>query len=229
MNSPLLDEFKLRKVEVDLWFGVLRSQEARATGRRKSNAAEAKFKLLKAGTFLVLYNLTEATVRVCVDALWDRVRENGVCVADLKAEIRETWVGSRFRRAANAFSASGKTYRDEALSILRDVLEHKPAEARFRTLGGGGNLDQVSILEICRAHCLKFRPPRKSWAGADLTAIKTRRNQLAHGLMTFDEVGASYTVKELGNIRSRTVTYLESFVRQFDRYVSRDGFKIKVA
>ncbi|MGN2252529.1 MAE_28990/MAE_18760 family HEPN-like nuclease [Frateuria sp. GZRe12] len=226
MSGPLLDEFKLRKVEVDLWFGVLRSQEARATGRRKSNAAEAKFKLLKAGTFLVLYNLTEATVRICVDALWDRIKEQGIPVVDLKPEVRELWVGSRFRQAGDAFSASGKKYRDEAIAILRDVIGSKPAEARFRTLSGGGNLDQFAVLEICRSHCLRFRPPLRSRAGADLATIRDRRVQLAHGLMTFDEVGAGYTTSELEQLKSRTVAYLESFVRQFERHVSREGFKL---
>jgi hypothetical protein len=229
----LLERFRERLDEVEHYFRMLRAIESSialmGTPRRKVRLPkvlkdELSLKLLKATSFLLLYNLTEATVRDTVEAVWESVGTSGTTPLELKASLRGVWVGAEFRRK-DAFSASGSTYREATLAILEGAASGTVPRVDFKRVGLGGNIDKSTIDDICAGHGIQFRAPRNSRAGIDLNDVKGRRNVLAHGEQTFEEVGSRYTVDDLHHMKIRVAAYLRQFVRRVERYVVDRGYR----
>src|SRR6185312_8333524 len=107
--------FRDRVAEVDHYFKLLDAVEdalvARGSswrsGRRrlpKVLADDLSLKLLKATSFLLLYNLIEATVRDAVESIWRAVGASRSTALDLLPTLQDVWVASEFKRK-DAFSA----------------------------------------------------------------------------------------------------------------------------
>ena len=56
--------------------------------------------------------------------------------------------------------------------------------------------------------------------------VKSLRNDLAHGSLSFAECGAGTTVKELRDIANWTATYLREVVAHFVAYISSHEFLV---
>jgi hypothetical protein len=230
------DRFRDRVAEVDHYFSMLVATEdallqrgmSWRDGRKKLPkilSSDLSLKLLKSTSFLVLYNLIEATVRDGVESIWLAVGNSNAKVFELLPELRDVWVQSEFRKK-DAFSASGNTYRALSIAILNYVVEERVPSVAFKRVGNGGNLDQQAIQELCRSHGVSFSPPRGTRAGVDIGTIKSRRNILAHGEQTFAEIGSSYTTSDLIEIKNRSKAYLRQFARRVDRYIQSSSFKV---
>ena len=62
MIRQFQSEFKIRKFHLKLYLAVLAKTE-RASGTHQAHFAETRLNVLRAGTFLILYNLVEASAR----------------------------------------------------------------------------------------------------------------------------------------------------------------------
>lgn len=228
--------FRDRVVEVEHYFKMLVAVESALTARKtlwkdgrkrlpKVLGDELTLKMLKATSFLLLYNLIEATVRDSVESIWGAVGESGAKAPDLLPSLQEVWVGAEFRKK-DAFSAAASNYREIALEILKSVSLGKVPAIVFKRVMTGGNINNVAIREMCETHGVNFVAPRNTRDGVDLDTVKRRRNILAHGEQTFEEIGSSHAVADLREIKMRSVAYLRHYVRRVDRYIERDAFKV---
>ncbi|MFI5419800.1 MAG: MAE_28990/MAE_18760 family HEPN-like nuclease [Nitrososphaerales archaeon] len=225
--------FKQRVAELDSYFRILAALEKnfQKSGLNSKDPLPAVFrsedtyKLLKASAFLVMYNIAEATVRDVVDSTWNAVETSKTPALTMIPQLRHTWVEASFRRK-DVFTASPRTYREEALAILDIAAQGQIVQARFREIGGGGNVDHHKVGDLCLKHGVKFKPPKLSRDGTDLETIKNRRNILAHGDQSFSDIGSAYTLADLVDIKKRMTIYLRALVRTFDRHISRAHYKV---
>lgn len=224
--------FNQRISELDNYFKILSALERNfQKGSSKDKLlpavfeSEQTYKLLKASAFLVMYNIAEATVRDVVDSTWNAVTTSKVPALTMIPELRHTWVEAAFKRK-DAFTCSPKVYREEALAILDIAAHGEIAQAKFKEIGGGGNVDHHKVESLCAKHGVKFKPPKLSRDGTDLETIKNRRNILAHGDQSFTDIGSAYTLADLVDIKKRMVLYLKGLVRTFDRHLGREHFKV---
>ncbi len=233
--GALYDRFKDRHGEIEHYFKLLEAVESRLVGGERAwrsgrkrlpkvLAEDLSLKLLKATTFLVLYNVIEATIRDSIDTIWGTVANSSTPPLALRASLREAWVGAEFRRH-NSFSASGATYRSAAYSILSAAADGAVPRVDFRRVGSGGNLDRRAIRDLCSQHGVLFTPPKNARAGIDLDDVKGRRNVLAHGEQTFEEIGSLYTVSDLRGIKVRVAAYLRHYVQKVEKYLQEEAFK----
>lgn len=227
--------FKDRVAEVDHYFRLLDAVEDALMlrgpswrhGRKKLPKVlvdDLSLKLLKATSFLLLYNLIEATVRDAVESIWRAVEDSSSTALDLLPSLQDVWIMSEFKRK-DAFSAAPCTYRDVAIAILRGVADNDTPSVAFRRVMAAGSIDNASIKKMCSSHGVKFKPPKNTHGGDDLVAVKDRRNILAHGGQTFEEIGASYAVSDLKRIKVRAIGYLRQYVKKVDLYIATDAFK----
>lgn len=227
--------FRDRAAEVDHYFKLLSAMEdamvvrgaAWRDGKKKLPKVlgeELSLKLMKATAFLLMYNLVEATVRDSIESIWRAVGNSNVKLLDILPSMREVWVGSEFKRK-DAFSASADTYKAVALGILNNVSEGKIPSVEFKRVTGGGNIDHDVIRRMCQAHGVSFTPPKNTRNGIDLTTVKGRRNVLAHGEQTFEEIGSSHATSDLLEMKIRSFAYLRQYVRRVDRYIAKSDFK----
>jgi hypothetical protein len=88
-----------------------------------------------------------------------------------------------------------------------------------------GNLDGRKIRETATEYgFLDTTDSAKTGDGIDLLIIKANRNDLAHGVKSFAEVGRDKTADELLEIKKKTVTYLRQILQNIEQYLSNQDY-----
>lgn len=188
-------------------------------------------KILYSSVYLQLYNLVEATITRCVDALSDAVIEQERWFpADLTAELRREWV----RYIARPQVEQGADRRLEStMKLCEHLVQGHPLSQLKIVKGSDGNWDDNAISDLAERLGLSLRiqdatvAPIKRHFRDDkgaLSFIKITRNKLAHGSLSFVECGDGVTAAELRELTDKTSTYLREVVESFQRWIDAHEF-----
>ncbi len=60
---------------------------------------------------------------------------------------------------------------------------------------------------------------------SELKTIKDNRNHLAHGELTFEEVGRELSVPQLKNMKEKTFEYMEKVIDSVDAFIKEKRYK----
>lgn len=234
--GPLETAFEERLGEVEAYLGFLDELEAAAlAGAPKFGAAGAPLspqqtQILRAGVFVQLYNLVEATITRCMDAVANASWGGAWKAADLNPPFRKEWI--KVVTATNKeMNADNRLKYAVALADL--FVRATPLPAFKLEKGGGGNWNDTNIEEMLKKLGLHLRLTPTVRAAAKrkfrddlgpLALVVKLRNDLAHGVISFTECGENETVAGLRQISSGTAMYLRSVVRAVERFIDRHEF-----
>jgi hypothetical protein len=187
-------------------------------------------RILYSSVFLQLYNLVEATVTRCLDAVSAAAAENGRWQpGDLCVELRREWVRFVARTHVDLNYENRLTH---AFELCEHLVQMLPVADWEVARGGGGSWDDIGIealgarlgFSLSISDPVKTRVKRhfRNEQGA-LVFIKTFRNWLAHGNVSFAEGGEGVTVRDLRELTEGTALYLREVVACFRSYI--DGYE----
>jgi hypothetical protein len=188
-------------------------------------------KILYSSVYLQLYNLVESTVTRCVEAISTAIVENGSWFpGDLSADLRREWVRSIARTHTEI---NHENRLESALLLCEHLVQTLPVSPFKFDKGAGGSWDDVAIQDISRRLGLSLAVSPSAFSGikkhfrndqGTLAFIKTLRNNLAHGSLSFVECGDGVTVNDLRELKERTVLYLREVVLLFKAYIDSHEF-----
>ena len=238
MNVDSLSEiFEERFQEIDAYLDLLDTLERQAHSGPPTIGGGLitvqQQKILNSAVYLQLYNLVEATVTWCLDAVCAAAAHEGRWLpSDLSVELRREWVRTTAQTHAglNAENQLKKT-----VEICDHLLQSLPIMAWNLDRRGGGSWDDHAISDITdRLGCMvrlspevrrgitqKIRDDKSA-----LALVKDFRNRLAHGSLSFTECGDGVTVVDLRNIANWTGDYLRVVVTSFTDFIATHAFLI---
>jgi len=171
---------------------------------------------LKANGFLLLYNLVEATMRLAMEAIHDDIEKHGHHFDELRPELRKH-ILSLFRKdggldrivleAAHPISKSILAARFRGDRLFNGNIHHDVLEKLASKIGFSTNTDH-----------------RTTQGGKRLERVKDRRNELAHGELTFYACGQSTPIEELVAIKNEVVAYVEGILVNIDMFLQAAGY-----
>lgn len=232
--------FSERLAEIDTYLELLAAIEEQVRqgppriGPNGPVISTAHQRILYSSVYLQLYNLVEATVTKCIDAVCAAIiKDDRWQPADLSKEIRGEWVRHLARTHTDL------TYENRlqnSMQLCEHLIQTLPVKTIEIEKGGGGNWDDEEIyrlatkrlgfhLGISAASLAGVKRPFRNQKGA-LALIVQLRNDLAHGKVSFFECGDNVTVEELRELKERTSTYLKEVVLSFKLFVDSYGFLI---
>jgi hypothetical protein len=171
--------------------------------------------VLRAGTFLILYNLVEASARAALEAIHDAVATGRVPFSSLNAGIRREVVKG-FKRNANP----------EIHDMMTDIPVDIVAVSLDVDYHFSGNVDARLIRNVAELYGFSVDTDTiRTHGGSDLLTVKTNRNDLAHGARTYDEVGRDFTFRDLLEIGLRTMAYVEGILDNVAGYLDTQGYR----
>ena len=89
-----------------------------------------------------------------------------------------------------------------------------------------GNVDARRLREIAAIYGFSTDSNRSlTHDGAELLTIKNIRNDLAHGLKTYEEVGRDYPIKRLLEISIRATAYMAAILDNVSAYLDAEEFR----
>ena len=210
-------DFSTRAEEVNRYFQFLREfDEARVVFKTPASSPllmspadqSALLKTLKANGFLLLYNLVESTLKNAIEAIFDELKIRGVSFDSCRDEIRK--IALKNLKGHNV---------EEILPSLSSISVDIVVETFRKDRLFSGNIDARRVRDLAADYGFT-NPSRKS---DELLTVKTNRNDLAHGVKSFADVGRDYDVVRLQEIRAEVVTFLEEMLHNVATYItSRD-------
>lgn len=234
--APFFDE---RYAEIVAYLSFLQNvEDAAREGTPRLRGTDAPItteqkKILNSSLYLQLYNLVEATVLRCLEAVVAAIEEAERRPSELGIGLRTEWV----RSIARTHSDLGPEKRlHAALDLCEQLLQQMPVKGFKIEPGGGGNWDDSSIEKICeRVGCgLTLSPDvvqaAKRHIRDDMGAlklVKNRRNGLAHGSLSFVDCSDGVTVAELKGLATAVGDYLREAVGCFVSFIQVEIAKSK--
>jgi len=175
-------------------------------------------KTLKANGFLLLYNLVESTMRNAIEAIFDDFRSKGVYFDKMKPQIRITVL----QNLQNCFkTSSAKNLHSKISQISIDIITATFEREKIFS----GNVDAKVIRETaekygfsCQTDCSKTKN------GQNLLVVRENRNDLAHGIKSFEEVGRDKTIDEMLEIKEEVVEYLRQILDNIQDYLNNKDY-----
>lgn len=229
--------FRERADEIDQYLTLLTAFEREAQNGTPRIGGEAvtseQQKILYSAVYLQLYNLVEATVTWCIDAVSDACVDGGRWRPhDLSGKLRRLWV--RFT-ARTHIDSHPEVRLDDAVALCERITQSLPLTEWEIASGGGGNWDDRELEEFAKRIGLELRVNETVRRGAkrviredqgSLGLVKLLRNRLAHGAISFSECGDGVLVADLVDIKQRTVDYLMEVIRLFREFIDGHQFLI---
>ena len=217
-------DFQTRAAEVEGYFKfVLRLARAELAVQNATNGSaafsnhehEELLKTFKATCYLLLYNLVESTMRNAVEAIFDELKANHIAFDDCRKELKEEILKNFKKRNMDKLLPKLLTL---AQDVIHETFERKETFA--------GNLDAKAIRET--AQRFGFPEPVKRDYSL-IRTVKDVRNDLAHGVKSFAEVGRDATPTDLRKARQQTVRILSTTLRNIQRYLRQRHYLHSIA
>ena len=215
MRYLFLEDFAHRRSQVRRYLAVVSrtEREVRLNGNRKLDTD--RLHVLRAGTFLILYNLVEASARAALEAIHDAMSSERVPFSALNAGIRRVVIKGFKRNADVDKHAEMVDVPVEFVSVSLDIEYHF-----------SGNVDSRLIGKIAERYGFSSQTEYvMTQGGKDLKSVKDNRNDLAHGLVSYDEIGRKYTTRDLIGVVYRTILYVENILSNVADYLDAKGYK----
>jgi len=210
---------------------LVRSGVPRLGGPEGAVITTDQQRILYSSAYLQLYNLVEATITRCLDAVGNAAISNGnFAPGDLSAELRREWV--RHVAKTNVDMGAEKRLK-EAIVLCDHLVAALPVSPFGIEKGGGGNWDDCEIYRIAKRIGCPLKISKKASAGVKsivrndkgaMALIVSLRNALAHGNLSFVECGQYDTVEELRDLTKRVAAYMREVVAAFASYVREHGY-----
>ena len=191
-------------------------------GKKVIEKIESKFlTILLANAFLILYNLIEATVRNSIVELYHKIEEDNISFEKLNDNLKKLWIKQETDNLKER-NFKHDTLRENIMNIAQSILRKETIRLSKDSIDLSGNIDAQKIREL--AQQIGFDTINN---GRNLVNIKEKRNKLAHGELTFYDVGKDYSVKELFDLKDETFKYLEDVIEKIERYIADKSYKME--
>jgi hypothetical protein len=220
----VINMFKERKNEIEIYFEHVKnawSDNAHLTFR-DDNKTQHQIKLgldlkqiLLANTFLLLYNLVECTISGALEAIYKDIKNQKVPYDKINANIQEEII-------TNIKKNIKTTDFVKAISdITLDILECHPQRKHFFS----GNVDARAIKAYSKKYGFSSNTVNDDTRdGINLLAIKDKRNDLAHGRISFKECGQDRSLLEMEEIKNQSLRYIEQILNNIDDFVKNKKY-----
>jgi len=235
--------FQERLAEVDAHLELLEAMELSAQGgaprfeRVSTSITGRQQKILYSTVYLQLYNLVEATMSRCIEAVADAASGKGGgkswLPVELVPELRKEWVRSVARTHTDLNFENRLISTMGLVDLLVSSLPIPPFEIQK---GGGGNWDDKTIetmsrrlgfrLKLSSAVMTRVKEKVRNDLGP-IGLVKALRNELAHGGISFVECAGEADARALRDIRNVTSAYMEGVLRSFIRYIKNIEFVVE--
>ncbi|MEG4571336.1 MAE_28990/MAE_18760 family HEPN-like nuclease [Microcoleus sp. N3A4] len=222
METVLFD-FNTRAKDVDDYFIFLESLEKQTTklavfdpaGRFKIQSLDPELaKTLRANGFLLLYNLIESTMRNAIEAIFEELKNKAISFDNLKPKIKIVVLQNLKNRSPKKIHL---TINQISTDIITATFER---EELF-----SGNVDARLIKEIAEKYGFSYQTDfAKTKNGQNLVVIKSNRNDLAHGIKSFEEVGGDQAIEELLEMKEEVVEYLTQILENIRDYLENEEY-----
>ena len=214
--ESIQDDFEQKINEIEIFFELLQNIESEEICLKDDSILTDLNKILKASFFLMLYNMVESTMRESVIAIYDKIDSDSIHFNQLGSKLRKKILVDCKKNIGIDILHNG-TSNDIAKELLKVSMSEKKLFS--------GNIDSDLIKATALQYGFSYSTdPNRTKFGEKLRSIKDYRNDLAHGNLTFSEVGRSYDLNQLREYKDETIAYVQKIIENIADYLRNGGY-----
>lgn len=217
-----IDTFNERYGEISLYYEALKSlydtKQQKNEGQKYYN--DDFLKILKSNALLMIYNLVESTIMGGITEIYDDLYQRGITYRQVRKEIQNIWFRYKFNQVYDK-NAHYNSYKEKAIEIINGILDDETLTLDRKATNFGGNLDADKIRQVCSDHGITYHIDSSCRGGVVLADVREKRNNLAHGTISFVECGRDYTIDDLEKIKDQTILFLQSILAGLKDYYDK--------
>lgn len=218
------EDFDIRSGEILAYLDLLRFIEnagselisTQDTKNKFNITAEAR-KTLKGAVYILLYNLIESTMREAICFIHESLYDKNVHFDSLKKNLR-----SEILKRLKSDSVSVENFINGLTKGISCGISYGTFNKKKLF---SGNIDREEIKE--KAIIYGFSTSSDylhTKHGEKLGTIKQHRNDLAHGNVSFSEIGKNVAYQDLENVSLEVIAYLDAIATNIEDYINTDGY-----
>ena len=194
--------FEERKAEIEVYFNFLKNYDSKKTD-------EKLFKILKSNLLVMLYNLIESSISNAIEEIHNNINFNAVSFDLLKDNFKSLTI-----KNVKHFKPGDLV--SKINNIATDIVKHTFKKDELFS----GNVDSRKIKELGVQYGFNSNTNfSKTKNGYHLVSIKGKRNDLAHGVFSFAEVGKDYSIEDLKEMKDTTICYISEILDNIEYFL----------
>lgn len=210
-----------RKEEINFYFSIM--VEVDAESQNIQTIDNHKFyKIMKSNFLLMLYNLVEACIVSGMMEIYESLKNEGCSYSSVIREIQVLWSNYKINEIYGP-ATERSAYENRVQQIIESIITNSPLILTKDTLGISGNLDARKIKYICDKHKIRYALQND---GSSLELVKKRRNDLAHGDVSFSECARDLPIDDLERIMDEVLIFLDEILQGMKRYYDGKMYRI---
>jgi MAE_28990/MAE_18760-like HEPN len=217
--NDVIRVFHERKGEIDLYFEFLEdlmindAKLAFYDGTQK-RLNQSLTKILRANGFLLIYNVVESCISRGIEAIYLDIISKGLDYNAISSNIKREIIGN----VKNNIKA--ETFVTEVTDIMIDIIGQYPKKIF------SGNVDAKKIRDIAGKYGFSHQTDAEvTKNGARLVTVKEKRNDLAHGEISFQDCGKEYAIEEMIEIKNEVLQYLKEILNNIEQFLLREEYR----
>lgn len=170
-------------------------------------------KTLKGTVYILLYNLVESTMREAISYIHDSIYSQHVNFDDLCLTLKKEIIKRLKSDAVSIENIVSNSSNGLSLDISFTTYNKKKIFS--------GNIDREEIKLKSRIYGFSTQCEySQTKHGEKLSTVKRNRNDLAHGNVSFSEIGQNVTYQELESTSNEVIAYLDAITSNIEIYIT---------
>ncbi|MGB3223851.1 MAG: MAE_28990/MAE_18760 family HEPN-like nuclease [Desulforhopalus sp.] len=215
-----MEEFEKRKQEIHVYIEFLNftesSPEIFENAARDVNNLKLLRKVLLANTYLLMYNLVESSIRNSIQEIYDHFQQESVSFDNLPNRLKEIILKNLKQHNSSKFI--------QGINNLATDVVHKTFDSEKIA---SGNLDAKEIRRIAKQYGFSCDTEYDTCKnGTKLLEVKNKRNDLAHGILSFSECGKDISVTDINEAFAEVSAYLFTIINNVKKYIDDKNYLV---
>ncbi|SCW41273.1 MAE_28990/MAE_18760 family HEPN-like nuclease [Mucilaginibacter sp. NFR10] len=228
----VLVEFETRVKEIDLYFDFITDiieNEAQLLFPKKQktkykNIDSELTKILKANAFLLLYNLIESSLKKSIQEIYNSLNKENAKYVSVTDEIKKRWIEVNYKNFKSQPYVAEKIL--EIINTINEDVINMDFNAS-KTISG--NVDSRKIKEFSTIYGFSSKTHHTTNDGNKLYVVKNKRNDLAHGTISFSDCGKEYTIEDITEIKKQVVSYMRGILKNVSKFLDEKKYLKAIA
>ncbi len=139
--------------------------------------------------------------------------------SDVIDQVKRLWINEKHK---NFKDTGTERIFDIISNISEDIIELRFDADKVIS----GNVDGRKIREFSKTHGFSNKVHIKAKEGRNLHLVKTQRNHLAHGDISFAECGRNYSINDIKVIKKEVIIYLRAILRNISKHIDEKKYRL---
>lgn len=173
--------------------------------------------ILKSNLSLMLYNILEYSVSGLLEELYTEISINKLSYSDVSEKIQALWHEVQLKNTRDP-NANFNTLLKKSKQLLDFVTTKEIMYLSPRDTIPAGNLDGKILQKLFNSHGIKINLSSANYRPDILENIKTNRNDLAHGSVSFTDALMSSSISDLKGKANLLINFLDELIESVQKY-----------